>query len=232
MRRCGIILMFFALVLSALPGVADQTVQLTLTGLGVGNNSGGVYTFPYDFTVGGTTGVQLMCDTFQNEIYQNESWTANVTSILSAGTSGLFKGTTPSSISSQQILYDEAGLVYLGALGLGPLASLTGTQDSGLANWAVWQLFDPESSASDPYASSTALGNLLSAAATDAANPNDLALLANVVVYTPTGAAPTGPGAPYGQPQEFIGTVPEPGIVGLLVFGLTSLWAFRRKIAL
>ena len=92
--------------------------------------------------------VQLMCDTFQNEIYQNETWTANVNlnhSVL--GTSGhFFKAPlTQQHFVHQQILYDAAGLIYLGALGLGPLASTNWNKprSSGLANWAVWNLFDP-----------------------------------------------------------------------------------------
>ena len=55
------------------------TTELTLTG-----TYNDLYTYndvlagPYQFTVGTTSNVALNCDTYQNEIYVGESWTATV----------------------------------------------------------------------------------------------------------------------------------------------------------
>lgn len=230
------LLMFLSLALSVQPAVADT---LAFTGVG-GNNSGGVYTYPYNFTVNGTQNVPLMCDTFTNEIYQGETWSAYVSPITGVTTAthlGLFAGESDSAI-----LYDAAGLIYLGALGVGPLASTYSGANlsSGLANWAIWNLFEPSSVASNPYGSgqpsSTFLNSLDSTAIADVSTVQgyaaNISLLNadDVVVYTPQ----TGTQVPSidGTPQEFIGRVPEPGITALLGFGLTSLWALRRRIAL
>ena len=77
---------------------------MVFTGAG-GANLGGVYTYPYNFTVNGTP-MQLMCDTFDNEIYNNETWTANESSIAGAATSGLFNG-----VAKAGLKYDAAGLI-------------------------------------------------------------------------------------------------------------------------
>ena len=223
MRRFRVVLMLLALVLCALPVLADT--QMTITGVG-GYNSGGVYTYPYYFTVGGTANVPLMCDTFQNEIAVGDSWKAIVNPITSGGTSGMFAGITNGyGGNSSSALYNAAGLIYLGALGQGPLGSYTTGGVSitnlsvGLANWAVWNLFDPNAVGDPNLVAAQALDNY----ALGVLNPTSY--LGSVIIYTPD------PAVIGSSPQEFIG-VPEPGLAGLLGFGLTSLWAFRRKLAL
>jgi hypothetical protein len=229
------LLMFLVLALCAQPAVADT---LTITGV-AGYISGGVYTYQYNFTVNRNPNISLMCDDFVNEVSVPETWTANVTSITTAGTSspgGLFAGQSYGTYTSQQV-YNAAGLIYLGALGLGPLGQgplaypgITNLS-TGLANWAVWNLLDPSAASSDPYATldPTFIADIKSLDTAALGVTSAASHLSGVYVYTPS----SGSLLTSGEPQEFIGyAVPEPEIAGLLGFGLTSLWALRRRIAL
>jgi hypothetical protein len=226
MKRFGTILMSLVLALSALPVFAD-TVKLT--GTGPGNNSGGVYTYPYIFTVNGVTNVPLMCDSFLNEVYVGETWTANVNPITSAGNAGSASAGLYASNPNSQNLYDAAGLIYLGALGKGPLAGTAGitSLSTGLANWAIWDLFDP--GITDPYGtlpfSLSTLNSLDNTALSDVGAYKGL--LADVVVYTPLSGTqqPAGDGVP----QEYIGMVPEPSSLLMMGSGVLGLAGFARR---
>lgn len=202
-RLFTVLLVLLASLLLSSAALADS-VNLTLIGPG-GNNGGGVYTYPYNFSINGGPSTPLICDTFDNEVISGESWTANVNGLLSGN--GLF-GNDP-------LAYKAAGLIFEGIL--------ANTVNPTVGNWAIWGLFS-SNAASNPYffGSGAALLDaqyLLTAAFTSNNAFNGL------VLYTPV----SGTQSWGGTPQEFIGLVPasEPGELSLifatLVFGLAVI---------
>jgi hypothetical protein len=203
-RLFTVVLVFLASLLLSSAALADS-VNLTLIGPG-GNNGGGVYTYPYNFYIGGsTTATPLICDTFDNEVISGEHWTANVNGLLSGN--GLF-GNDP-------LAYKAAGLIFEGIL--------AHTVNPTVGNWAIWGLFS-SNAASNPYfwGSGAALLDLQYSFA--AASTSDSAFN-GLVLYTPV----SGTQSWGGTPQEYIGFVPapEPGELSLifatLVFGLAGI---------
>jgi hypothetical protein len=238
MKRFGIMILF-VLVLSTLPVFAD-TVQLLFTGV-TGYNSGGVYTYPYNFTVTDgssvSTNVPLMCNSYTNDINFNESWSANIHAITQAGTLGLWAGQTltfGNTLYNSQAAYDAAGLIFMAGQGLGPLVSQNITLPNGLANWAIWNIFYPGLSGpfAPPYTQSQ-LDTLELQALTYVQNNTNAtlnSLLGGIVVYTPVaGSQGSNP-----LPQELVGDL-LPGVISTPVINppspvvtttpeLSSLW--------
>ena len=202
-RLFTVLLVFLASLLLSNAALADS-VNLTLIGPG-GNNGGGVYTYPYNFSINGGPSTPLICDTFDNEVISGEYWTANVNGLLSGN--GLF-GNDP-------LAYKAAGLIFEGIL--------ANTVNPTVGNWAIWGLFS-SNAATNPYffGSGAALLDaqyLLTAAFTSGSAFDGL------VLYTPV----SGTQSWGGTPQEYIGFVPapEPGelslIFTILVFGLAGI---------
>jgi hypothetical protein len=188
---------------------ADSTVTMGLTGVS-GNNGGGVYTYPYYFSVNGGASTPLICDTYDNEVFVGESWTANVSSLLSG--TGLF------GVNTQK--YEAAGLIFENIL--------SGNIDPTVGNWAIWGLFSTNASSNSFYTSSGAAG-LASTYMGLALNSNP-DQFSNLVLYTPI----AGSQSQGGLPQEYIGiSMPEPGTIAFLMITLlfgAAVITFRKQL--
>ena len=62
-----------ALCLCTGSALANSTVTMKLTSVG-GNNAGGVYTYPYNFSINGAAPVALICDSYDNEVVVGETF--------------------------------------------------------------------------------------------------------------------------------------------------------------
>lgn len=202
-----LVLVVAALCLCASPALANS-VTMKLTGVG-GNNAGGVYTYPYYFSINNKAPVALICDSFDNEVTIGETWKANVTSLLSGA--GLFGG--------QLLDYKAAGLIFK--------SILNGTLSANVGNYAIWGLFSTNAQNTAYFQSSGAGAVEATYLALAATAPNSA--FNGLVLYTPiAGTQSWG-----GMPQEYIGysPVPEPGTITLFGTGLLSLAGMvRRKL--
>ena len=189
-----------------------DTVSMTLTGTS-GVSNGADYIYPYYFSINGSsTPASLMCVSYNDEIYQGESWDATVSAI-----------TTSSSTVAQEDAY---------------LFSLIG--DSSYSNndiqEAAWYL-----SASNPSSVPTTSDDpSLLLAASNAVTQADLGGSSTFddgqfTLYTPV-AGSQNPSSD-GTPQSFVGDspVPEPNSLLLLasgLFGCAGLLYRRRRAIL
>jgi PEP-CTERM motif len=186
--------------------LANSTVNMQLTSVG-GNNAGGVYTYPYNFSINGKAPVALICDSFDNQVVIGESWKANVTSLLSG--QGLFGG--------QLLDYKAAGLIFK--------SILNGTLSANVGNYAIWGLFSTNAQNTSYFQSSGAGAVDTTYLALAATAPKSA--FNGLVLYTPiAGTQNWG-----GTPQEYIGysAVPEPGTITLFGTGLLSLVGMARR---
>jgi hypothetical protein len=197
----------FALLFSGF-AFADSTVNMTFIGPG-GNNGGGVYTYPYNFSINGGPSTPLICDAFDNDVVSGETWTANVSSLLSG--SGLF--------GSNALDYKAAGLIFRGIT--------SGSIDATVGNWAIWGLFS-QNAANNSFYSGSGAGLLASQYLISAASASDSAFN-GLVLYTPV----AGTQSWGGTPQEYIGygrvSAPEPTSIAMIGLVLLTLGAAVRK---
>lgn len=210
-----------ALVLLAGATAHANSINLTIDNGGL-IVDGGVYVGPYNFTTSTGQSLQLICDTFENEVYPPESWTANVTTVVGSGT-----GTGISGLSTSSTQYEE-----IAWLAQQMFANSNPTIVAEI-QWALWDILDPTASTSDPYGTPSNPGAIqwwLTAATTSSnyANGN----YSDVLIYTPTSWPST-----YTEPQEYIGIVnaPEPGTFSLMLVGLGSLglmMVMRKRVSL
>lgn len=198
---------------------------------------GGVYVGPYNFTGninGQTVNLQLVCDDFLSDVVPGESWQVHTSGLPSPYAS---LGSPAGSISQYQEVAYLAEMIFA----LNPKGSGNGQgygQTLGELQWAIWNIFDPgvglSASNPDPYGSLTALQIMtiekyINMAQTNSGLPGNN--YSNLMVYTPMSGTQQNPSS-IGLPQEYLGTVPEPGQVLLLGTGIASLFLFRRRLAL
>ena len=207
------------LLLVALTGSAmADSAYMTFIGPG-GNNSGGVYTYPYMFSVNGGSPVALICDTFDNDVVSGETWQATETSLLSgsqAGGGGLFAG--------QTLAYKAAGLIFEGIV--------SGKIDPNAGNWAIWGLFSSNPQSNSAFWSSGAAGIEAQYLALALLAPDSW--FAGLELYTPIAGTQSWTGS---LPQEYIGfvTVPEPAEITLILMMLVGgmfAYTFRQRLGL
>ena len=192
--------------------VRANSVPMLLDNAG-SNVMGGVYVGPYNFTVGGQS-MQLVCDDFLSTVINGESWNA-VTSTYPSLSNVKFSGL---------VQYEEIGYLVQQMW-----ANIGNPTVVGYISWAIWDVFSPGVSSSDPY------GTLTSAQQTQingwldrAVNNYSTGNYSNLIVYTPIAGSQLP--SNMGSPQEYIGIVPapEPSTVLLLTLGIAGLLILSR----
>lgn len=203
-----------------------NTMTMDFTGV-EGNISGGVYTYPYNFTINGSGNYPLMCTTFTREITDGEQWPATT---LAVGILNSVNVQTLEFPSAGVTGYLEASYLFMEEVN----AYKNGNTDpEGLYNWAVWDLFtgtDPSGSRLSSSEQTKVQGYLSAAEALGNGGSLTPMQFSDVVIYTPVDTGSNGPQELMGYDTPEI-LVPEPGTLVLVGFGVLGLaGVLRRKL--
>jgi len=246
-----------AAVFTLAPNALATDTSITLTSVS-GGSLGGVYTSPYIGTVGGQTGVDIICDDFVDNSYLGEGWTATVQSYtiaptdtagslsgvdFSGGYSVTKSGSTYSLGASSTALTESAAYTTAAVLAIEILQAQQNSQQTAQnqLSFALWTLFagpavltgSPEGLGGDTADQQAALNYLYSAEnASSSAYAGATITVYDYVQGTATGLC-DGCAPP---PQEFLAvSMPEPsglGLLGIDLFAVAGLMvAFRRRIS-
>ena len=189
---------------------ADGTpVNMVFVGInGPQPNDDVEFVSPYTGTMNGQT-VALFCDDLLHEVTFNQQWSANVTNLATAISSGNFSNTrfgSGISPANATVLYEETAWL-VSQFNPGNKSQWVSLQH------ALWDL-------TDPAAGYTDTGNWLTWAETPenygSVNPYAFEIVTNVGLNNPAQT----------QVQEFIVPTPEPGSFALLLCALGALAGF------
>jgi hypothetical protein len=241
--------------------LAQEPVTFNLNSLGSGSTLASAYTSPYTGSINGGPTIDVICDDFADNTFDPEEWTAYETQ-LSSLTSGTPDSTLKWLGNGSTITVDGQNLNQFQAysvaavLAVELLASSPGSQLQEDLSYAMWGLFDPTGTSSDPGAftwlgdngDTTDLSNAvaeLNNAVSYVLNPANASQVQAddnaVTIYTydasanPDGPSCSGGPCPTSPPQEMISvgtvgtvTAPEASTLVLLAVDLLGFMALVR----
>ncbi len=213
------------IVLGCAIALCAGTIPVKFTGStsGLGGPVNNVYYYPYQLIVNGSA-VTVACDSYDLSVYLNEQWNATVNTF--ADLSGTLYG------SGATTQYKEAAWLYSQFQATPPLTNNV----NAAINYAIWDIMDPDTPTYNGGGGANTTSAYWVTEAADASNVNfslagfNAVNFSNFVIYTPYNGWPSGDG----MPQEYIGEVPEPATVVLMLTGLLGLcfMAWKRRTLL
>jgi hypothetical protein len=170
---------------------------LTLTGVG-GQNTDGVYVYPYYFTATGASGsetlVAMSCLNFNRDVSTGESWDASVIGVSSVTPSAVIDGESGLDILADAYLFNQYS------------AASDNAQQTSDLQFAIWSIMDPTDVSGESGFDLNA--QALAAVALSVAPTLPSSAFATDALYIPSGSYPNG-----GEPQEFMTDPPAPAVV-------------------